>query len=112
MTALPPEKCTTLAWVPGPVSRFVDRDRALTPEVRQLLAAFREALDLPRPANRGDELKREQLIHARLSFVLGTLDYLIDTDHADVDVAISLRNLRNSIRYRPVNYTTEAGEGR
>ena len=88
---------------------------ALSAETRELLAAVRDMLDLPYPADPdpSDRRKRAALLDVRRSLTVGTLSALVDESASANVVAAAARMLREDLARCPVNYaTTDRGAGR
>lgn len=75
----------------------------LSENVRALLAGLRKVLDLPEGAGPLDALARDRLLERRVAAVLGNLDYLLDSEAAEVPVAVEA--LGRAVAREPVTYT-------
>ncbi|OLT12221.1 hypothetical protein BJF79_22830 [Actinomadura sp. CNU-125] len=81
----------------------------LTAETRELLALFREALDLPQAAATAEDAdKRQRLRTDNTSRILAHLDYLVDDTNPNVGAVV--RAMRKSLDRHPVDYVTKDGE--
>ncbi|MFB4300666.1 hypothetical protein [Actinomadura sp. NTSP31] len=76
----------------------------LTTDTRELLAALRDLLNVPEPADRGDRPKRNLQLQINLARVVGTLNALVSVDHPNVAVAV--RMLREDLA-EPLDYATQ-----
>lgn len=76
--------------------------------VRDLLAAIRDALDVPRPADYADERKFEVLQRERVMKAVGAIDAVLDDGLSPKIMAGVLRDLvdENPVTYQP--YAPEA----
>lgn len=76
----------------------------LQAEIRELLTAIRDALDLPYAATAAGDEKRERLRGENAVRVVSSIDYLLNFKHATV--ANVARTLRSLVDEHPADYTT------
>lgn len=76
----------------------------LTTDTRELLAAFRDLLDVPEPANSADRPKRDRQLQINIARVIGTVNALVKTENPHIRVAV--RMLREDLA-EPLDYATQ-----
>lgn len=76
---------------------------SLTPAARDLLAAIRDALDIPHVAVDADTAPRERLLRLRAIAVLGVTDAILD---CGATPSAAAETLRNRVGQTPVTYPT------
>jgi hypothetical protein len=74
-------------------------------EVADLLAAIRDALDVPMARDREDDRKEGYLRQSRASHVIGATEMLVGGNSSPGIVAATLASVRAATEYHPVTYT-------
>lgn len=89
------------------------RPAGVPPEVRELLAAILEALDIPNGATVADQAIREGVLHDRALDVVIRLDWIVNHPVFAWDLAAETARLRARLaEHPPTGYTHWSAEPR